>query len=178
MKPDKKYMNIECNNDFDYNFVPLQNNFNFRCNQSSLTPFFKVNNSIFDHEPNNNFNFDFRGDINSSNLFPDETIESQLYCYIDQLGKNCYKKNSNIEKDNPSELTPDKVLRGFDLDLNENEDLERVNSDNDVNRIYLKIEEKNPNLLTTLSLYGIPYPIARVMIKRIIKLSLQYYKER
>ncbi|NFE75475.1 hypothetical protein FDC27_15280 [Clostridium botulinum] len=177
MKPDKKYMNIECNNDFDYNFVPLQNNFNFRCNQSSLTPFFKVNNSLFDNEPDNNFNFGFRSNNTSSNLFPDETIESQLYCYVNQLDKNCYK-NDTTKKDTSSELTPDKVLRGFDLDLDENEDLERVNSDNDVNRIYLKIEEKNPNLLSTFSRYGIPYPIARVMIKRIIKLSLQYYKER
>ncbi|MBZ9690524.1 hypothetical protein [Clostridium sp. M14] len=176
MKPDKKYMNIECNNDFDYNFVPLKNNFNFRCNQSSLTPFLKVNNSLFDGEPNNNF--DFRSDINSSDLFPDETMQSQLYCYINQLDKNCNKKSDVIKKDTSNELTPDKVLRGFDLDLNESEDLERINSDNDVNRIYLKIEEKNPNLLNTLSVYGIPYPIARVIIKRIIKLSLQYYKER
>ena len=178
MKPDKKYMNIQCNNDFDYDFMPLQNNFDFRCNQSSLTPFFKVNNSLFANNSNSELNYNFRGDNNSSNLFPDETMESQLYCYINQLNKDSTKTSDTVKQDKLDVLTPDKILRGFDLDLNENEDLERINPDNDVNRIYLKIEERNPNILTTLSLYGIPYPIARVMIKRIIKLSLQYYKER
>ncbi|MDR5586583.1 MULTISPECIES: hypothetical protein [Clostridium] len=174
MKPDKKYMNIKCNNDFDYNFMPLQNIFNFRCNHSSLTPLFKVNNSLFDNEPDHNF----RGDINSSDLFPDETVESELYCYVNELNENCHTKNHAIKEENPSELTPDKILRGFDLDLNENEDLERAKPDNDVNRIYLRIEKNNPNILNTLLRYGIPYPMARMIIKRIITLSLQYCEKR
>ena len=177
MKPDKKYMNVQCDSNFDYDFVPLQNTFNFKCNHQTLNPFFTINNSIFNTNTND-FNTSFRSDSDSSNLFPDETEQSQLHCYINQLDENSCKNRSIEKKDILNELTPDNILRGFDLDLNENEDLERVNSDNDINRIYLKIEEKNPNLIATLSLYGIPYPIARVIIKRIIKLSLQYYKER
>lgn len=178
MKPDKKYMNIESNDNFNYDFVPLQNTLNLRCDQGNSIPFFTINNSIFSNNPTDNFNIKFRSYTDSSNLFPDETEESQLHCYINQLNKNSCK-NRVISKDEIiNQLTPDKILRGIDLDLNENEDLERVSSDNDVNRIYLKIENNNPNILTTFSLYGIPYPIIRVLIKRLIKLSLQYYKER
>ncbi|AOR22859.1 hypothetical protein [Clostridium taeniosporum] len=179
MKPDKKYMNIQYNDELDYDFMPLKNTFNFRCNNSSLTPFFKVNNSIF-ADDYNNFDYNFRNDTESSNLFPDETMESQLYCYTNQLEKDTnYKNNMTLENDNDiNDLTPDKILREFDLDLDENEDLDRVRPDNKVNRIFFKIQRNNPNILNTFLRYGIPYPIAKIMIKRIIKLSLRYYKER
>ena len=66
------------------------------------------------------------------------------------------------------------VLRSLDLDLDETEDLERVHSDNDVNKIYSKIEKSHPGIFATLYSYRIPRPIVRVIVKRLIRLTLSY----
>ena len=66
------------------------------------------------------------------------------------------------------------VLRSLDLDLDETEDLERVHSDNDVNKIYSRIEKRNPGIFATLYSYRIPRPIVRVIVKRLIRLTLSY----
>lgn len=154
MKPDEKYMSQISIDDMDITFVP---------------PSFAT--SLFRNEPNVNNSTD-----SSLELFPSETKSSQLYCYYSSFN-DCDKKNSKIIS-TMRIPTPSEILQNFDLDLDESEDLERDDSKNDVDRIYLQIEKKNPSILATFSAYGIPIPITRVIIKRLIKLSLLYHNKK
>lgn len=70
---------------------------------------------------------------------------------------------------------PSDILKNFDLDLDEENDLDENRGDSDVNRIYSDIEANNPNVMRALSDYEVPLPLAKVITKRIVKLSLQYY---
>ena len=154
MRPDEKYMSQITIDDGDINFIP---------------PSFS--NSLFRNEspmPKNN--------NNSLNLFPSQTESSQLYCYYSSFN-DCAEKNNNII---PSMRvpTPSEILQNFDLDLDETEDFERDGSKNDVERIYLEMKKNNPDIFTTFSAYGIPSPITKVIIKRSIKLSLNYYNKK
>ncbi|SFD33188.1 hypothetical protein [Clostridium uliginosum] len=197
MRPDKKYMATDSNDTSDINFVPLKSYYNSEYKLSSLTPFIDMNNSIFNNNytHNNQFqrafsNYEMPSSVpisttnsnvenNSNNndsylnLFPSETSESELYSYYNALNKNITNTNTN-ENSSMRILTPEEILRNFDLDLDENIDLERACCNNDINKIYSEIEKKHPAILSTLSAYKIPYPISRVIIKRLIKLSLNY----
>ncbi|MCY6370757.1 hypothetical protein [Clostridium ganghwense] len=48
---------------------------------------------------------------------------------------------------------------------------------NEVNRILRKIERYNPGIFRTMGMYGIPYPTARRLCRRIIRLTLMYYDD-
>ncbi len=151
MNPDEKYMfqvNLE---NTDIKFVPPSFiNKNLRDDISSNV--------------NNNLNLD---------LFPSETGLPEL-CYYSNEPDHSGDRNLNINTANSTIPTTFDILRNLDLDLDEKEDLERAYSDNDVNKIYLKIEQKNPGIFATLYSYRIPRPIVRVIVKRIIKISLLY----
>lgn len=47
---------------------------------------------------------------------------------------------------------------------------------NEVDRILNKIEKNNPEIFQLLKLYNMPYPVARKLIRRIIRLTLNYQK--
>ncbi|GAA0077518.1 hypothetical protein UT300005_18960 [Clostridium sp. CTA-5] len=202
MKPDQKYMSesySDSKNTYDINFFPLKTDLNFNYDLSLTTPLNNFNKSLF----NNNIPFYFRNDtiFNSneqfnnkqySELFPSETVGSELHSYYNELNANMSNNNNNLfNTNNPNTntsntnnpninnnikriLTPDEILRSFDLDLDESMDLERNCCDNDINKIYAKIEKENPAIINTLSSYNVPSPISRLIIKRIIKLSLKY----
>src|SRR5471030_2273030 len=151
MNPDEKYMFQVNLDDTDIKFVP---------------PSF--------------INKDLRADITSNiknnhnlDLFSSEKGLPELCYYSNEPD---YSTNRNVNMDTVMDSIPTNfdVLRNFDLDLDETEDLERVYSDNDVNKIYLKIEQKNPGIFATLYSYRIPRPIVRVIVKRLIKISLSY----
>ncbi|ETJ30600.1 hypothetical protein Q604_UNBC14883G0001, partial [human gut metagenome] len=57
------------------------------------------------------------------------------------------------------------VLRGLDLDIDEASDLNSNYSENDVNKIYAEIINKNPGINHSFSLYGMPSPIIKVVTK-------------
>lgn len=145
MKPDEKYMS-EVNPETTFKFIP---------------PSFNRNLFIDDQDPD-----DFL------ELYPSETSEDQLYCYYNSLG-GCSKEQNEIT---PSKRCPDtfEVLRGLDLDIDETSDLDNNYRHNTVNQIYSEIINKNPGINDTLSLYGVPSPIRKVITKRLIKLSLLY----
>lgn len=156
MKPDEKYMNqvstkAEEKEETYINFIPPS----FIASISRNMP--TKNNSALE-------------------LFPSETQSSELYCYYSSFG-DCDKKNSSrdLEMRVPS---PSEILTNFNLDLDEITDLERQRPDNEVDNIFLQIERRNPGIIGTFSSYRIPYPIARVIIKRIIKLTLLYSKKK
>lgn len=47
---------------------------------------------------------------------------------------------------------------------------------NEVDRILNKIERNNPEIFQLLKLYNMPYPVARKLVRRIIRLTLNYQK--
>ena len=153
MNPDKKYMSQVNLDSTDIKFVPLS----------------FINKTLRDEvstNVNNNHNLD---------LFPSETGLPKL-CYYSNESDDSISRNTNSNMNTAKDAIPTTfdVLRSLDLDLDETEDLERVNSDNDVNRIYSKIEKKNPGIFATLYSYRIPRPIVRVIVKRLIRLTLSY----
>lgn len=156
MRPDEKYMSQITIEDSDINFIP---------------PSFSK--SLFRNESPNPKN-----NNNSLNLFPSETKSSQLYCYYSSFNDCAEKNNNNNIIPSMRMPTPSEILRDFDLDLDETEDFERNDSTNDVDRIYLEMQKNNPGIFTTFSAYGIPSPITKVIIKRSIKLSLNYYNKK
>lgn len=47
----------------------------------------------------------------------------------------------------------------------------------DVRRICRMIERYNPGIFRTMLRYGVPYPVARRLCRRIVRLTLRYYYE-
>ncbi len=136
-----------------------------------FAPFSFINKNLrddFTNNVNNNLNLD---------LFPSEIGLPQL-CYYssesyDSANRNV-NTNTNMNIDSDRIPTTFDALRGFDMDLDETEDLERVHSDNNVNKIYSKIERNHSGIFATLYSYRIPSPIVRVIVKRLIRLTLLY----
>lgn len=153
MKPDKKYMSESSKDTIDIHFIPPT--FSSKVRMSEL----------------------FNNSANSYlNLYPSETETEFLYCYYSSFG-DCDDNNKNNVKSNDSRIpTPSEVLMNLemDLDLDELNGLDRTCCDNDINTIYSLIEKNNSGVFTTLSSYKIPYPIAKIIVRRIIKLTLSY----
>lgn len=152
MNPDKKYMSQLSSSDNDIRFIP---------------PSFMSTN-IYEK-----VSLD-AGNTRNLDLFPSEVGLPKLCYYSDELNDNISESSNISNIANNSIPTTFDALRNLDLDLNEEEDLERSNSDNDVNKIYLRIERRHPGIFATLYSYRIPRPIVRVIIKRLIKLTLSY----
>ncbi|MDO5038703.1 hypothetical protein [Clostridium sp.] len=179
MKPDKKYMY------FLEEDEPIFETFNidssFRNLSSGFSPnvdSIKLDNFLnFDNKLPEGFGFQF--DLRK------QAIE-------DALGKNnelyCYNKAVSTELENEFNVPiPTEILRNFDMDLDEN-DLIDICNDNkfrpvpqnkcNPNEIFEKIRVNNPMILKTMQSYRIPFPIAKTLIKRIIKLTNMYcYRE-
>ncbi len=116
---------------------------------------------------------------NVLNLFPSETAELQMYCYYNQLnGCNNMENNvtRNYEETIESEITvnipsPMQLLRKYSYELDDE------NQRSEVESIYSNIEKNHHNVIDSLIEYKIPVPIAKVITKKIVKLSLEYSKE-
>lgn len=104
---------------------------------------------------------------NSSDLeFPSEVNSEDLYSY------NKPRLNDNYDT---NFINPLDILRNFSFEDLELSDSYRGDSkENDVEEIFKKIEENNSVVLATMKAYRIPYPIAKLLIKNIIKLTLEY----
>ena len=149
MNPDEKYMSQGNLDNTDIEFVPpLFINKEFRNDATNNV--------------NNNFNLD---------LFSSETGFPELY-YCGSDPDDIINRNNSIDTSDYAIPTTFDVLRSLDLDLDETEDIERVHSDNDVNKIYSKIEKRYPGIFASLYSYRIPRPIVRVIVKRLIRLTL------
>jgi hypothetical protein len=154
MNPAEKYMSQASLEDNDIKFVPPS--------------FMNRNlNDDISYEPNNNRGLD---------LFTSETGLPEL-CYYSNEADDTLNRSYNINTANNTVPTTFDILRNLDLDLDETEDLERAYSDNDVNKIYSRIEQRHPGIFATLYSYRIPRPIVRVIIKRLIRLTLSYCKK-
>lgn len=97
--------------------------------------------------------------------YPDELNTDLLHSYNEQAIKSRQLDNYVNAVD---------ILRNFDLSLNYSIDEYRKNNctENEVNDIFTKIENNHSGILSTMKAYRIPYPIAKILIKKIIKISL------
>lgn len=104
---------------------------------------------------------------NSSDLeFPSEVNSDDLFSY------NKPRINENYNNDS---VNPLDILRNFVSEDIELYDCYRSdNHENIIEDIFKKIEDNNSVVLATMKAYRIPYPIAKLIIKNIIKLTLEY----
>jgi hypothetical protein len=47
----------------------------------------------------------------------------------------------------------------------------------EVNKILMKIQKYNPGIFRYLRMYGVPYPVAKKIVRKIVKVTLMYYED-
>lgn len=106
---------------------------------------------------------------NTSVEYQAETDDSILYSY------NEPKVNERYLEDSVNIID---ILRNFDISLDFSPSESRKNNctEDEVNKILSLIEKDNPGILATMKAYRIPYPITKLLIKKIIKISLDNCK--
>jgi len=177
MSPDEKYMLPNFNNTSgDINFRPLLDELGLKNLTMGWIPVFFPSGSM------NNGSIPgtmtpiqtpqgYTGPQTTTSGMNSTTMPSQQYQQyqtpIPMSGfNNADQSNSNMMQ----------ALRDFDLDLNEEEDLSRV-PPNRVDQIFREIERNNPGAFSLLDAYKIPPPIIKLIVRRIIRLTLYYCKE-
>ena len=131
--------------------------------------------------------------------YPDYTNTSALYSYNNNNPNNnssISNLNTNYSSTMTKSITTNKArssdyleptvieaLREFDLDLNEDIDLvrnvekNRNQDDYKIEKIFKAIETDNPGTFSLLQAYNVPYPVIKLLIRRVIKLTLTYCKK-
>ncbi|MCI9064136.1 hypothetical protein [Clostridium sp.] len=106
---------------------------------------------------------------NTSVEYQSEVDDSILYSY------NEPKVNERYIDDSVNIID---ILRNFDISLDFSPSESRKNNctEDEVNKILSLIEKDNPGILATMKAYRIPYPITKLLIKKIIKISLDNCK--
>lgn len=150
----KNINNKNTTNDYSNNYTPIDNNNYY--NNNYTNPY---NNNYMN--PNNNSNADLE--------YPTEQDDNFLHSY------NESKTNERYLDDSINILD---ILRNFDMTLDFSLSESRKNNctEDDVNEVFSLIEKENPGILATMKAYRIPYPIAKLLIKKIIKISLDNCK--
>ena len=189
MKPDEKYMPSNSkNSDDDLNLKPFSTPFplilpRLDFNQPMnifTTPNKQLNLNTSNISSDNNKKNNLINNENSeenkklSEEFPSYNSSDTLYSYNDSNNSNSNNYRSNF---NSYMTQPDELLRNLNLDLDEDVDLTRCCKDTDVSRLYKEIEDDCQGILSLLEAYNIPTPIAKLIMKRIIKITLRYCKK-
>lgn len=198
MNPDKKYMAMTSNNDNnnnnndtnDLNLVPFKSSIPSNMMPIGWIPIFSNNMSNGNNPyflPSNLFNPNIsplnNNFKNNTENYPSNEDIDNLYSYNTtnsskgNVNSNTNPENMNSTNINNSENISD-VLRNYIADLDEDVDLCRHCLDKRIDKIYIKIEQKDPEIISILvQNYKIPRPIAKTIIRKIIKLSLHYCKK-
>jgi len=96
-----------------------------------------------------------------------------LYSYTDPEYHLAYYTSNNSNDINAVD-----ILRHFDYSLDYNNYNTRDSiSSKDVDKIFDDIEKNHPGILSTMKAYRIPYPIAKVLIKKIIYITIKSSKK-
>jgi len=130
------------------------------------TPNLNNDNSLYNNNSKNTTPSEETSNNKSLELeYPDELNNNLLHSYNEPTIKPRYLNDSVNAVD---------VLRNFDLSLDYSINESRKNSctEEEVNNIFSKIENDHSGILATMKAYRIPYPIAKILIKKIIKISL------
>ena len=106
---------------------------------------------------------------NNANLNTTNTSNTTPNTSTNNINNNT-TTNANVK--NPAEL-----LRSLNLDVDEDIDLIRFCKDDDINKLYKEIENDCPGILSLLEAYNIPSPIAKLIVRRIIKITMRYCKK-
>lgn len=153
------------------NPTPIPLNTNPITEIAPLTPYPKnvpnIDSNTSLKESNNNTNI-----INNNNTeleYPTELDDSFLYSYNEEKVNDRYLDDSINTID---------ILRNLDISLAfSSTDSRKYNcTEDEVNELFALIEKDNPGILATMKAYRIPYPIAKLLIKKIIKISLDNCK--
>ena len=138
----------------------------------SSTSLNKNSNNTTNTNDYNNNNYMNPNNYNNTNIdleYPTEQDDSFLYSY------NEPKVNERYLDDSVNILD---ILRSFDISLDFSSSESRKNNctEAEVDEVFALIEKDNPGILATMKAYRIPYPIAKLLIKKIIKISLDNCK--
>lgn len=128
-------------------------------------------NYTMNESDNNNANTpSFNTPSDSEQLeYPTELNDDFLYSYNEPKINDRYLENSVNVLD---------ILRNFDLSLDyySSESRKNTYTENEINEIFSFIEKDNSGILAAMKAYRVPYPIAKLLIKKIIKISLDNCK--
>ncbi|MDO5780717.1 MAG: hypothetical protein Q4Q02_09375 [Clostridium sp.] len=154
------------------NIPTLDSNTSLNGNINSTTNSNDYNNNYTN--PNNNYNntdnYMNSNNYNNINLeYPSEQDDNFLHSY------NEAKVNERYSDDSVSILD---ILRNFDISVDFSSTESRKNNctEDEVDELFALIEKDNPGILATMKTYRIPYPIAKLLIKKIIQISLDNCK--
>ena len=149
--------------------IPL--NTNPMTELAPLTPYPKnvpnIDSNTSLKESNNNTNI--TNNTNTELEYPTELDDSFLYSYNEEKVNKSYLDDSINTLD---------ILRNLDisLDFSLNDSRKYNCTEDEVNELFALIEKDNPGILATMKAYRIPYPITKLLIKKIIKISLDNCK--
>lgn len=153
------------------NPTPIPLNTNPMTELAPLTPYPKnvpnIDSNTSLKESNNNTNI--TNNTNTELEYPTELDDSFLYSYNEE------KVNKRYLDDSINTLD---ILRNLDisLDFSLNDSRKYNCTEDEVNELFALIEKDNPGILATMKAYRIPYPITKLLIKKIIKISLDNCK--
>ena len=183
MSPDKKYMpTFRKSDDGDIKFQPFNSNIDGNSPFIGWIPILFYNSSTMNF-PNANMGNNTLTNMVSPmplNNFPMPNNNNSITNNIADLysyNKKNKKNNDNSMMSRNSSFIPSDLLRDFDLDLDEDTDLARNCCNSDIDKIYNYIEENNSGTISLLQAYDIPLPIIKLIIKRVIKISINTSKE-
>ncbi len=198
MIPAEKYQPKKINNDSrndDMMFTTFKTNFNMKINNPLLgwiPIYFYPNNmnmpplNIIPQLPGNNLNIT----SDNTNMDLNNNDDDILYSY----NKDSSKQNNNSSSSSMGSMNmgyynnntpfysntlnnPPRILdclKDFDLNIDRDIDALRNDSDDYIEEIFNNIEQNNPKTFNLLKAYNVPYPIQKLLIKRIISLTIDY----
>lgn len=139
------------------------------------------NNNNLNTNPNkNNINTNFNNNLNSNNnnvpsSFPSQSTDLEYPSELNSDDLYSYNKPRMNDNYDESIINPLDILRNFSFDdIQLSDSFRNDNKENYIDEIFKKIEDNNSVVLATMKAYRIPYPIAKLLIKNIIKLTLEY----
>ncbi|WP_411168693.1 hypothetical protein ACH36K_16535 [Clostridium sp. MB05] len=115
--------------------------------------------------------YNLSGDMINSNQNIDYTYNSSKYMKS-YTNVNEENKQNTSDRDNIIEPPHMEVLRQLNLG-DDHDSISRDVKEKEVNKIFKKIEGEHGFILGTLKIYRIPYSISSLLVKKIIKLTLE-----
>lgn len=97
------------------------------------------------------------------------------YAPMDEMDMNETSTN-DMDMEDDLEMGITDAMRGFYEDIDQYIDNYSDRIHGDVDDILRKIEQYNPGIFRRLVSFGIPFPVARNIVRRIIRLTLNYYR--
>ena len=136
----------------------------------------QISPNLYNNNTNNNMNNNTNTPTNNiPSSFPSESTELEYPSEVNSEDLYSYNKPRLNDNYDTNFINPLDILRNFSFeDIQLSDSCRGDSKENDVEEIFKKIEENNSVVFATMKAYRIPYPIAKLLIKNIIKLTLEY----